>query len=72
MKTDVAVSELAANSVPPISPAALHSADEFAATKQLVLHAVSSPLTPTMYTQALEDFFCMVERTRPAGHSPVP
>jgi integrase len=45
-------------SVPPpeLSPAP-GGADALAAVKQLVLNAVSSPLTRVMYARALEDFF---------------
>lgn len=53
------------------SPAALSpaggGADALAAVKQLVLDAVSSPLTRAMYARALEDFFAWwEEHDRPA------
>ena len=42
-------------------------ADSFTAVKQLVLDAVSSPLTRAMYARALEDFFAWwEEQDRPA------
>lgn len=42
---------------PPALSPALGGADALAAVKQLVLNAVSSPLTRVMYARALEDFF---------------
>jgi integrase len=47
---------LAAPAEPAPSPA-MGGADALAAVKQLVLNAVSSPLTRVMYARALDDFF---------------
>lgn len=46
-----------APAVEPAISAAHGGADALAAVKQLVLNAVSSPLTRVMYARALEDFF---------------
>ena len=52
-----------------LSPAS-GGADALAAVKQLVLDAVSSPLTRVMYARALEDFFGWWNGTGPAAVHP--